>query len=126
MPKSAERNRTYMQEYRAKRRSEAIEYLGGKCEWCGSEQELEFDHINPEDKEFKISGYTGSIESFWIEVKKCQLLCQSCHQFKTLSLERRADCPSIAQYKRGCRCEGCVSEMKDARHRWNLQYRGRK
>lgn len=47
--------RKYMLARYHKRRAEAIRKLGGKCVKCGSEENLEIDHIDPTTKSFEIS-----------------------------------------------------------------------
>jgi len=56
------------------------------CVKCGSKQQLELDHINPEEKEWnpKRSMCSKNLtERFWKEINKCQLLCYNCHKEKT-------------------------------------------
>lgn len=87
--KNKEEYNSYMKEYMArrweKRRSDAIEQLGGKCVSCGRVEDLQFDHINSKDKAFYISKNPSIKESIWQEeLKKCQLLCQDCHIKKSI------------------------------------------
>lgn len=127
-----EQMRLYIKEYRQKRRDEAIELLGGMCVQCSSEENLEFDHKDPNNKSFNISGFWYAKKNISEELKKCQLLCKSCHDIKTgveqedRALQTRKSCGSVAEYKRGCRCVDCVAVYGAARQRWNLTYRGRK
>lgn len=79
---------SYMREYMKRmwdeRRRKAIIHLGGKCTKCGSCEELEFDHIDPETKSYTIASRpSASNEKFWKEVEKCQLLCNKCHKEKS-------------------------------------------
>lgn len=76
-----------MTKQRLKRREQTdflIKYKGGECQVCGyskSKQALEFHHVNPEEKEFKISGNTnGNLSRLIKEVDKCVLLCANCHR----------------------------------------------
>ena len=66
-----------------RRREKALKFLGGICTICESAENLEFDHIDPEQKSFSISGF---LTHAWVkvepELKKCQLLCNSCHKEK--------------------------------------------
>jgi len=62
----------------------AVEYKGGKCQMCGFNSHvaaLDFHHLNPEEKEFRIS---KKIDSPWKtlvqELDKCILLCSNCHR----------------------------------------------
>lgn len=61
-------------------KEEAKKKLGGKCVWCGTMENLEFDHIDPAQKLFTISSFPYSAEMWWKEVEKCRLLCRSCHK----------------------------------------------
>jgi hypothetical protein len=63
-----------------KLKEEAKQKLGGKCLWCGTIENLEFDHIDPAQKLFTISAFPYSVEMWWKEVEKCRLLCRSCHK----------------------------------------------
>lgn len=75
--------RTALRRYKIKK--ELVEYKGCKCEKCGYNKNiknLEFHHLNPDDKEFNISTEGGirSIEEFKKEVDKCILVCTICHR----------------------------------------------
>jgi hypothetical protein len=65
---------------RQKLKEEAKQKLGGKCVWCGATENLEFDHIDPAQKQFTISAFPCSLELWWKEVEKCRLLCKTCHK----------------------------------------------
>lgn len=72
------------QNYRKKLlKHRAVLYKGGKCEKCGydkCEDALSFHHIDPNEKEFKISGkYNISWDRVAKELDKCSLLCCNCH-----------------------------------------------
>lgn len=87
--KDKEAYRAYMKKYMAdrwgKRRSSAIEQLGGKCVSCGSIENLQFDHKDSKDKSFALSKNPSMKESVWQEeLQKCQLLCESCHIEKSV------------------------------------------
>jgi 5-methylcytosine-specific restriction endonuclease McrA len=69
---------------RSNRKMFLIDILGGKCIKCGSIDNLEFDHIYPNTKSFTITHkLTRKIDILIDEIKKCQLLCYSCHKKKT-------------------------------------------
>lgn len=79
-----EYHREYSKQYYRKRIAKLVSILGGKCVKCGCLDNLQFDHIDSNTKTFSI----GKILSYSIakqeeEIKKCQLLCQSCHSKKT-------------------------------------------
>ncbi len=70
---------------RRKVKAMAIEYLGGKCLYCGYKKyqgALDIHHINPKDKEFGFGhrGYTRSWEKAKRELDKCVLVCANCHR----------------------------------------------
>lgn len=76
--------REYHRAYWRKRRQKIIDFLGGECVECGEADFLEFDHIDPNDKSFDIkANVTLSNSEVYEELKKCQLLCKTCHQQKT-------------------------------------------
>lgn len=67
------------------RRTKALEYLGGKCIICETTENLNFDHIDRMTKAFSISKMWSLAEqTFWNEIRKCQILCFDCHLQKTL------------------------------------------
>ena len=100
--RAAERNRQYHIETRAERvanrnahKQFLFDYLGGKCVSCGTTENLEFDHIDPNTKRFNVSKVipdtppeTPLTQNVWEEVDKCQLLCKSCHRKKTYTLDK--------------------------------------
>ena len=102
--------RKYMARFRKNRRAAAIAELGGKCLRCGTQRRLEFDHIDRSTK-FKAIGRLAHAGDavFWREVRKCELLCHSCHREKSIECGdvRVAQHGSHALYKRGCRCSKC-------------------
>jgi hypothetical protein len=70
---------------RDKRRDELRQHLGGCCVGCGATEGLQFDHIDRTKKSFTISkcldyGWDTLVE----EADKCQLLCYTCHEYKSL------------------------------------------
>lgn len=66
-----------------------IQSLGGRCIRCGWNEHpfgLEFDHINPKQKEntpARILYSVGMEKSHTYIKKNCQLLCANCHALKT-------------------------------------------
>ena len=61
-----------------------IKLLGEKCSICGYNKcvdALEFHHLNPNIKEFKLgSGNTISWKEYKQEALKCILVCSNCHK----------------------------------------------
>lgn len=63
-----------------------VKYLGGKCVDCGYDEHpvaLDFDHVDPKTKSFKIS---GNAIYRWNELKneldKCVIRCANCHRIR--------------------------------------------
>jgi len=55
------------------------------CAECGYNAHpaaLDFDHINPDDKEFLIPRYLArsSLTRLFKEIRKCRILCANCHR----------------------------------------------
>jgi 5-methylcytosine-specific restriction endonuclease McrA len=112
--------------YLKERRKAAKVLLGSKCIMCGTSERLDFDHINPDFKEIEIS---GAIAKHWawdqlvIELKKCQLLCRSCHIKKTTKdYKNKAHCGTYWMYRKyKCRCAQCnVANSAMLKH-WKLK-----
>lgn len=89
--KDKEKYNEYMNNYMKlrwkNRRLNAVKQLGGRCVKCGNSNfdDLEFDHINPESKEYTIAKASSfSDKRFQEELSKCQILCRdTCHLDKT-------------------------------------------
>ena len=68
-----------------KKRQEQILRLGGKCVWCGTVEDLQFDHIEASSKVDTIGRlwdrHSSTIDK---ELSKCQLLCRKCHTVKSI------------------------------------------
>jgi hypothetical protein len=70
---------------RQEKRKMLIEHLGGKCVGCGTTESLQFDHLDRTQKTFTISKKLDySLDKLIPEVEKCQLLCNNCHELKSL------------------------------------------
>jgi len=104
----------------AKRRAILRAHLGGRCAVCGSVDDLQFDHIDPSTKRFKVaSGLGRSMKALLEEAAKCQLLCVACHREKT-SRERAAKARANMKhgklstyYRHKCRCAACKKARSD-------------
>jgi 5-methylcytosine-specific restriction endonuclease McrA len=85
MSDTREHMRVYVLDRYHRRRAQAIEALGGVCARCGFDDTLEFDHIDPSTKEFRLArGLAGYSETrIQAELAKCQLLCKECHYQKS-------------------------------------------
>jgi len=71
-------------EAKRKRKKKAIDYKGGKCSVCEYDKcdgALEFHHLDPTKKEFKISSSKKlGFKKIQKELDKCVLLCANCHR----------------------------------------------
>lgn len=59
-----------------------IEYKGGGCQICGYNKSigaLSFHHLDPNEKDFSISGKSLSFDKLKKETDKCILVCSNCH-----------------------------------------------
>lgn len=67
-------------------KARAVKYLGGRCVDCGFNGHhvaFDFDHRNPKEKEFKISGnYIFRWSELKKELDKCELRCSNCHRIR--------------------------------------------
>lgn len=72
-----------MERYYA-RRAAAIKILGGECVVCGTDERLEFDHIDPATKTANfITLFAGAKqETIDAELELAQLLCVHHHRTK--------------------------------------------
>jgi hypothetical protein len=114
---------------RAEKKAKAIDLLGGECVNCGSTERLEFDHIN-KDRLTNYRCITAFVDAKWervlVELKKCQLLCKSCHCKKSAAERGRGNLRhgESSRWRMGCRCETCTdgnkSRMKEYHRRRKL------
>lgn len=80
MPLEGERKREYQREWLANRRANF--FADKACVRCGSAEQLELDHIDPEQKvSHRI--WSWSQERRDAEIAKCQVLCAECHKAKS-------------------------------------------
>lgn len=102
---------TWRNKRRTERKTYFLDLLGGKCVCCGSTESLQFDHIDPETKNFNISSKLDhNFESLEQEVMLCQLLCASCHGKKTRKDNgfKGYEHGTQSMYNNlGCRCTDC-------------------
>ncbi len=109
--------RKYIGERYHRRRNEAKAKLGGKCAACGATENLEFDHVDHRSKTAEIAKvWTYSNKKFWAEIKKCQLLCESCHREKTyrdLGWKKAKGVHGAPGSHRYCKCELCMKAWRD-------------
>lgn len=106
-----EQRRQYQREYQLERalrlRAEWIE-ANGPCAKCGGSEELEVDHIDPEQKvSHRVWSWSRARRE--AELAKCQVLCRGCHQTKTVEqLTKPVPHGTHSGYSyHGCRCDVC-------------------
>jgi hypothetical protein len=74
----------YMREYRRKRVIALREEFSpkGECEHCGSTENLEWDHIDPDTKVANVGHMIAECASrakIMAEIAKCRVLCHGCN-----------------------------------------------
>lgn len=117
--------RVRARERNKRKRQEALDFLGNKCVVCGSVENLEFDHIDPKTKTTEVQWLlTSNKDTLLAELKKCQLLCSSCHLEKTRAAKVAAY-HGLARYKRGCRCTICKQANSLSKRIWRANKRVR-
>ena len=84
MANSNEYMNEYMKNRYQQRRELAFSIIGNECALCGSELNLQIDHVYWEDKELNLAkDWNCSKKRFLEELAKCQPLCESCHREKS-------------------------------------------
>ena len=73
--------RKYQREWIKSRRTKYF-LENGPCVKCGSDKDLQLDHINPETK-ITHRIWSRSEEFRNKELAKCQILCKDCHRLKS-------------------------------------------
>lgn len=119
MYRSKVERRAWFRARYAKRRATALAILGGKCARCGATDDLEIDHIDPLTKLFQIGSSRGGNCSevvFLAEVAKCQILCGTCHDTKSLAergmVTAKGTHGTLSSY-RHCKCAECKAAKSD-------------
>lgn len=91
----------------------------GPCKVCGTWEDLEVDHIDPSQKQYKISTiWSRSQEVRDNELTKCQVLCKKHHLEKTLAERPQPEHGTVNMYDdHACRCDDCRSAKRKAQMR---------
>ena len=123
--------RRYKREWVANRRNKWFAE-NGPCVHCGSQENLELDHIDPA-KKIHHGIWSWSKRRRNAELEKCQVLCRDCHVKKTWTVDFPST-PAIdlrpgkrhgskhAYRTMGCRCDKC-REWKSNDNRKALESR---
>lgn len=101
MANSNEYMNEYMKRRYKQRRELAMSILGKECAKCGSEVDLQIDHVYWTDKAFNFAKYWNcSKKKFLEELAKCQALCKDCHieKSKVDLWDQRLQEPGSNQY----------------------------
>ncbi|BCO56145.1 hypothetical protein MINTM005_13890 [Mycobacterium intracellulare] len=107
----AEYHRNY---YHQVRRPKVVAYLGDRCEECGSTDDLQFDHVEREQKSFNINENLTLNDTVRKELDKCQLLCRPCHEAKTGRENTRCNHGSMHEWMhKKCGCDVCLSARRE-------------
>lgn len=74
----------FSNERRKNIKTEAVNYLGGKCRDCSLVDDCvdvyDFHHLDPTQKDFQIGKKNWSFEKIKSELDKCVLVCAVCHR----------------------------------------------
>ena len=113
MPLFGQAKREYQKNWVANRRAEW--FKDKHCIDCGAKENLELDHVDPNEKvDHRI--WSWSKQRIAEEVKKCVVRCEECHQIRsneqnvkrnTKPVEELQHGSSHAYNVRGCRCDEC-------------------
>lgn len=107
------KQREYQRKWAKRRRSKYVT----QCIDCGSNDELEVHHKDPEQK---VSHRIWSWKEDRIleELSKCDILCRECHD-KQHGLITNPGCGTLSKYSYGCRCDLCKKiKSEDDRKRY--------
>lgn len=125
----------YQNDWMKRRRQEWLD-TNGPCAHCGSADDLRVDHV---DASQKVSHriWSWAKERREIELAKCQVLCNDCHQKKTTECgenRRGAEHPKaklteddVREIRRRCESEPQTAVARafgiDKRHVWEIVHR---
>lgn len=109
-----------------------IQLLGGRCRKCGSERELQIDHIDPSKKKMHLGRLftKNTIGDALAElIEKCQILCGACHREKSAEEVRQrpryfTHGTMYGWMKIRCRCEACLMAKRQWQDERNERRRG--
>lgn len=113
--KDREKQREYQRRWLRRKRQGYVQRAGGRCIHCTSKRQLEFDHVDPKQKQYAVSSlWSRRKEIIEQELAKCQLLCERCHKKKTVEENGWKQHGTFVHYsKNGCRCALCRRANRD-------------
>lgn len=104
-----EAQRAYQREWCAGRRAKWLD-ANGPCGRCGSTEELEVHHLDPEAKvDHRVWSWSAARQA--AELAKCVVLCSPCHKDETRAQRETITHGTHAGYSgpHACRCEPCTA-----------------
>jgi len=113
--KDKDRQKEYQNTWMQKRRIKWLEE-NGPCKKCGSWNDLQVDHVDP-DKKVTHRVWSWSKERRDKELAKCQSLCCKCHKQKTKD-QVEAICGTTSKWRAGCRCAMCREAHRAYMESW--------
>lgn len=113
--KDPAQQREFQRQWAADRR--ALFFSEKRCEWCGSADDLQLHHRDPNKKVSHAIWSWGEPRRL-SEIEKCMVLCRNCHQrahgeARRLEAELRNPHGTYLRYKLGCRCDFCRRGNRD-------------
>ncbi len=110
---TGEQKREYQRKWLAARRAE--HFQDKCCVVCGSIEQLELDHIDPDEKKYHpaaLWGMSRTNPNRIAELAKCQVLCLEHHKAKTKEWWATKANHGRTLYNKGCRCEICFKAQQ--------------
>ena len=110
-----------------RKKYDAIDYLGGKCQHCGAvvhRSSFQFHHVDPKKKDVNWSKLRiRSWDKITEELDKCILLCANCHMYEHSDKETREDIEKFFREKKvianTVKCKNCGVVFKGGKDRVN-------
>ncbi len=124
-----QKQRDYQNAWMQRRRTEWVQQHG-PCRACGSAEDLQVDHIDP-NKKVSHRIWSWSTARREAELEKCQVLCMDCHLEKTKSQRPSYEHGTNSSYMRtntkelGCRCPECTAAHSAESRRYRERLRGK-
>jgi len=86
--KNKDEQRVFQKEWLRDRRKRF--FKGKKCKKCGGTKNLTLHHKDP-SKKIDHHIWSWAPERFWAEIKKCDVLCEKCHEEKNIKDNRKRE-----------------------------------